>query len=90
MSGKGVCKIQTVFTKVIPECKQNMMSLMGAFKLGQNDVTWGQANSIGMPPDPISKQSRVTNLSLYKHWFQHISEGATSSGRKLQIQLVLS
>jgi hypothetical protein len=25
--------------------------------LGKNDITWGQANSTGMPPDQKSKQS---------------------------------
>jgi hypothetical protein len=29
----------------------------GAGKLGQNDVTWGEANSTGMPPEQICKQS---------------------------------
>jgi hypothetical protein len=29
----------------------------------------GQANSTGVPPDQISKQSRVIYLSLYKHWY---------------------
>jgi hypothetical protein len=28
-----------------------MMSFRGAGYLGKNDVTWGQANSTGMPPD---------------------------------------
>jgi hypothetical protein len=28
---------------------------------------WGQATSIGVPPDQKSKQSREANLSLYKH-----------------------
>ncbi len=35
--------------------------------MGQNDVTWGQASSTGMPPNLKSNQSWVTNLSLYKH-----------------------
>jgi hypothetical protein len=25
--------------------------------MGKNDITWGQANSTGMPPDQKSKQS---------------------------------
>ncbi len=29
---------------------------------------WGQGNSPFMPPNQKSKQSRVTILSLYKHW----------------------
>ncbi len=32
---------------------------------------YGQANSTGMPPDQICKQSRVTNLLLYKHCTKH-------------------
>ncbi len=32
----------------------------------------GQANSTGLPPDQISKQSSVTNLSFYKHRFNLI------------------
>ncbi len=35
--------------------------------MDQNDVIWGQANSTGMPPNQKSKQSWVTNLSIYKH-----------------------
>jgi hypothetical protein len=45
-----------------------MMSFMGAGYHSQNDVTWGQANNTGVPPNQKSKQSRITNLSLYKHW----------------------
>jgi hypothetical protein len=46
---------------------------VGAGLLGQNDVTWGEANSSGVPPDQIRKQSRVMNLSLHKHWLHCIS-----------------
>jgi hypothetical protein len=46
--------------------------LWGTGHLGKNDVTWGQANSTGVPPDPKSKQSRVTNLSLNKHWIRQL------------------
>jgi hypothetical protein len=41
--------------------------IQGAGKLGQNDVTWGQANSNGMPTDQKCKQSQGDNLYLYKH-----------------------
>ncbi len=42
--------------------------IQGAGQLAINDITWGQANSTGVPPDHTSKQSRVTSLSLNKHW----------------------
>ncbi len=42
----------------------------GAGYLFQNDITWGEANSTGVPPDQICKQSWVMNLSLSKHWFR--------------------
>jgi hypothetical protein len=41
----------------------------GADLLAKNDISWGQANSTGVPPIQKSKQSRVTVLSLYKHDF---------------------
>ncbi len=31
--------------------------IQGADKLGQNNVTWGQANSAGVPPNQKSNQS---------------------------------
>jgi hypothetical protein len=31
--------------------------IQGAGLLGNNDITWEQANSTGMPPDQKSKQS---------------------------------
>jgi hypothetical protein len=42
--------------------------IQGAGQLAKNDITWGQANSTVEPPDHKSKQSRVTSLSLNKHW----------------------
>jgi hypothetical protein len=42
--------------------------ISGEGKLGKNDISWGQANSTGVPPDQMSRQSRITNLYLYKHW----------------------
>ncbi len=36
--------------------------------MGQINFPGGQANNTGMPPDQMSKQSWVTDLSLYKHW----------------------
>jgi hypothetical protein len=41
--------------------------IQGAGELGKNDIILGQANSSGMPPNQKSKQSKVNNLSLYKH-----------------------
>ncbi len=41
-----------------------MMSFRGAGLPSQNDVTWGQANSTGVPPDQKSKQAvELTYLS---------------------------
>jgi hypothetical protein len=42
-------------------------AIWGTGQLGKNDVTWWQANITGLPPNQKSKQSRVTNLSLFKH-----------------------
>jgi hypothetical protein len=53
----------------IPYVNKNDV-IHGAGKLGKNDITQGKANSTGMPPDPKCKQSRVTNLSLYKQWLR--------------------
>ncbi len=39
-----------------------MTSFRGLARWAKNDVTQGKANSTGIAPDPISKQSRVTNL----------------------------
>ncbi len=42
-----------------------MMSFRGAGKLGKNDVTWGQANSTGMPPNhKVNKAEEPTYLSM--------------------------
>ncbi len=41
---------------VIPDATKNDI-IQGAGWLGQNDVTWGQASSTGVPPDQNSKQS---------------------------------
>ncbi len=38
-------------------CKQKMTSFSGAGKVGKNDVSWGQANSTGMPPDQKVKKA---------------------------------
>jgi len=45
--------------------------IQGAGYLGQNDITWGQPNTTGMPLKQKSKQNWVKNLSLYKHLFIH-------------------
>jgi len=47
-----------------------MTSFMGQASQAKNDITRGQANCTGMPPDRKSKQSLVTNQSLFKHWLQ--------------------
>ncbi len=36
----------------------------GVGQVGKNGVTWGRANSTGMPPDQKSKESY--NLTLYE------------------------
>jgi hypothetical protein len=36
--------------------------------LGKNDITLGETNSTNMSLNQKSKQTRVTNLPLYKHW----------------------
>jgi hypothetical protein len=51
---------------VIPDANKND-AIWGTGQLGKNDVTWWQANITGLPPNQKSKQSRVTNLSLFKH-----------------------
>ncbi len=33
-------------------CKQKNDITQGASGMGKNDVTWEQANAVGMPPDP--------------------------------------
>ncbi len=48
--------------------KQKMMSFRGQAGWAIMTSSGGQANSTGMPPDQKSKQSWVTNLSLYKLW----------------------
>ncbi len=40
----------------MPDVNKNDV-IQGAGQLGQNDVTWGQANFTGMPPNPKGKQS---------------------------------
>jgi hypothetical protein len=35
-------------------------------QLGKNDITQGEANSTGKPPDQKSKQITVTNPFLFK------------------------
>ncbi len=52
---------------VIPDVNKNYV-IQGADYLGKNDITQGQVNSTDMLPNKIVKQSRVTNLTLYKHW----------------------
>jgi hypothetical protein len=47
---------------VILECKQNMTSLRGQASWAKMTSLGGQANSTGMPPYEICKQSCVTNL----------------------------
>ncbi len=37
--------------------KQKMTLFIGQASWAKNDITWGQANSTGMPPDQNSKQS---------------------------------
>ncbi len=49
-------------------CKQKNDIIQGADELVQNNITFRQANHTGVPPSQKSKQSRLTNLSLYKHW----------------------
>jgi hypothetical protein len=39
------------------------MPFRGVGKLGQNDITWGEANSTGVPPD---KKEKKADLSFYK------------------------
>jgi hypothetical protein len=51
---------------VIPDVNKNGI-IQGAGYPGQNDVTWGQDNCTSVPPDQKSKQSWITNLSLYRH-----------------------
>ncbi len=46
--------------------------IQGAGQLGKNDINQGQANSTGEPPDPKSKQSGVTNLSLKNMDYIHV------------------
>jgi hypothetical protein len=48
-----------------------MMSLRGQSSWAKMTSLGGQANSTGMPPDQICKQSLVTNSSLYKHCVRH-------------------
>ncbi len=39
-------------------------AIQGADKVDKNDVTWGQANSTGMPPNPkVNKADKLTYLS---------------------------
>ncbi len=45
------------------------MSFRGAGKSGKNDVNWGQANNIGMPPDQkVNKAKYLTYLSKNIDW----------------------
>ncbi len=46
-------------------CKQKMVSFRGQ---GSCIVAQGKSNITGVPPDQESKQSRVDNISLCKHW----------------------
>ncbi len=50
-------------------CRQKMTSFRGQASWPKMNSAGGQAYSTGVPPHQISKQSRVTNLSLYKHWW---------------------
>jgi hypothetical protein len=48
--------------------------IQGAGKLSKNDITRGQPNSTFVPSNQKSKQSRVTTLSHYKHWYCPMSQ----------------
>jgi hypothetical protein len=37
--------------------------ILAAGYLGQNDVTWGQADSIGVKPNQVNKSEELTCLS---------------------------
>ncbi len=47
---RGVIYDCNIFIKQTTEVNKNEI-IQGAGKLGKNDVTWGQANSTGMPLD---------------------------------------
>jgi hypothetical protein len=52
-------------TEILNVCKNDF--IQGAGQLGKNDVTLGHAISTNMSPNQKCKQSRLTNLSPYKH-----------------------
>ncbi len=47
-------------------CKQKE-AIQGVGKLGQNDITWGEANSTGVPPDKKEKKAEKLTYLFYKH-----------------------
>jgi hypothetical protein len=47
------------------------MTPFGGKLQGKNDVTWGQASSIGMPHDQkVNKAEKLTSLQKLRHYYQ--------------------